>query len=512
MAEVTSGSRREFIRQTVGAATLPLLAGEAGGAHAVAPSTGGRPAQVPQRANLLFLWTDQHRGDVMPSAGDTAIRAPHLQALAERSFVFQRAYCVQPVCTPSRGSILTGMLPQRHGALDNNIPLRTDVRTLAEYLPSVYATGYFGKWHLGDELLPQHGFRQWRSIEDGYREHHRNPEDRKKLSAYHRYLAAHGFPPDVNAEGVLPAMFSRTMAAALPERYTKAAYLAQEAEAFLRARRDGQPFLLSVNTLEPHPPTYGPLNGMYDPAKMPVGPAFARPVEPTASFHHRRRAQKFNQEGYKNHPVATEGDWRRLRANYYGLVSMVDTAFGRILKALEESGQADRTIVVYTSDHGEMLGDHAMMGKGVFYEPAVHVPLLLHVPWLSRRRIDFRPPFSQIDLTPTLLELMGHPGTGFDGVSRAGRLRSAQAPAEDVVVLWNEYDDEGDDGRCLVAADGWKLILYRRDGPELFETSSDPGEFVNRAKDPAQRDRVRRMADKIKSWQARTGDTIALIT
>jgi arylsulfatase A-like enzyme len=508
MAEVTSGSRRDFIRQTVGAATLPLLAGRV---HAAAPSSDDRPAPVPDRPNLLFLWTDQHRGDVMPSSGDTAIRAPHLQALAERSFVFQRAYCVQPVCTPSRGSILTGLLPHRHGATDNNVPLRPDARTLAEYLSSDYATGYFGKWHLGDELLPQHGFREWRSIEDGYRQHHRNSEDRKKLSTYHRYLAAHGFPPDVNAEGALPAMFSRTMAAALPERYTKAAYLANEAESFLRTRRDGRPFVLSVNTLEPHPPTYGPLNGMYDPAKLPVGPAFARPVDATASFHHRRRAQKFNQEGYKNHPVTTEADWRRLRANYYGLVSMVDSAFGRILKALEESGQAERTIIVYTSDHGEMLGDHAMMGKGVFYEPAVRIPLLIHVPWLSRRRVDFRGPFSQIDLTPTLLELLGRPISEVDGVSRAGWLRRGAAPDEDVVVLWNEYDDEGDDGRCLVGADGWKLILYRRDGPELFDTSSDPGELVNRAKDVSQRDRVRRMAQKIKDWQVRTADTVPLM-
>jgi choline-sulfatase len=341
--------------------------------------------------------------------------------------------------------------------------------------------------------------------------HHRNAHDRKKLSTYHYYLAAHGFPPDVNAEGELPAMFSRTMAAALPERYTKAAYLAQEAEAFLRARRDGQPFVLSVNTLEPHPPTYSPLNGMYDSGKLPVGPAFARPVVPTASFHHRRRAQKFNQEGYKNHPVATEADWRRLRANYYGLVSMVDSAFGRILKALEESGQADRTIIVYTSDHGEMLGDHAMMGKGVFYEPAVRIPLLIHVPWLSRRRTDFRVPFSQIDVTPTLLELMGRPVAGLDGVSRADWLVSGDAPEQDVVVLWNEYDDEGDDGRCLVAADGWKLILYRRDGPELFDTASDPGELVNHAKDASQRDRLGRMARKIKDWQASIGDALPLM-
>jgi arylsulfatase len=509
MARVVSGTRRNFIRQTVGAAALPILRPQV---HAAAAPAADHTAPVPERPNLLLLWTDQHRADVMPSAGNNAIRAPHLAALAERSFVFQRAYCVQPVCTPSRGSILTGLLPHHHGALDNNIPLRPEVRTLAEYLPSDYLTGYFGKWHLGDELIPQHGFREWRSIEDGYRTHHRNPEDRKKLSTYHRYLAAHGFPPDVNAEGELPPMFSRTMAAALPEQFTKAAYLAHEAEGFLRARRDGRPFVLSVNTLEPHPPTYGPLNSMYTPDRLPVGPAFARPVDKSASLHHRRRAEKFNHEGYKNHPIATEADWRRLRANYYGLVSMVDSAFGRVLKALEESGQAERTIVVYTSDHGEMLGDHAMMGKGVFYEPAVRIPLLLHVPWLSRKRVEFNAPFSQIDLAPTLLDLMGRAMPRIDGLPRTAWLRDRRAAEVDVVVLWNEYDDEGDDGRCLIGADGWKLILYRRGEPELYDGSTDSGELINRGRDGSQQARVRRMTEKILAWQARTGDELPLVT
>ena len=245
---------------------------------------------------------------------------------------------------------------------------------------------------------------------------------------------------------------------------------------------------------------------------MIPGPAFAVPVGDDAAGHHRRLCERFRTHGFKNHPMDTVAERRRLRANYYGLVTMVDNAYGRVLRALEQSGQADNTIVVYTSDHGEMSGDHCLMTKGVFYEPAVHVPLFIHVPWLSRQRRDLAGPLSLIDLVPTLLDLLqdGVPA-GLDGVSRAGALRDPSSwRQEDVVVEWNDADFPDESGRSLVAADGWKLNLYRNDIPELYDLNGDPGELRNRAADPGQRDRVRRMAAAIRAWQQRHHDTLPL--
>jgi arylsulfatase A-like enzyme len=505
-------SRRRFVRQAASTAlALPLALSKS--ARLMAQASPGASGAAPKRPNLLLLWTDQHRGDVMPYAGNEAVQAPNLRALGERSFCFHRAYCTQPVCTPSRGSILTGLWPHHHGATDNNIPLRADARTIVEHLPPEYVTGYFGKWHLGNEITPQHGFRHWRSIEDDYRKYYSDASTRKQTSTYHRFLVERGFPPDVNPEDGLPAIFSRTMAAGMAERFTKAHYLAGEAEAFLRERRrDGQPFVLSVNTLEPHPPTYGPLNESHDPASLPASEAFGRPMSSSASLHHRHRAENLRRNGYKNHPIETQADWRRLRANYYGLVKMVDNAYGRILRALEESGQADNTIVVYTSDHGEMLGDHCLMGKGVFFEPSARIPMIIHVPWLSRQRVAFKGPFSQIDLVPTLLDLMGAaPVASVDGRSRASALRQPDTwRDEDVVVIWNESDDEREDGRCLIGADGWKLILYRGDGPELYDLNRDPAELRNLGGESAQKDRISRMGDRIRAWQQGHGDTLPL--
>jgi arylsulfatase A-like enzyme len=511
-------TRRQFLKTAVaGSAVLPGAAhlGFSEASAATAPTVSPKGlARPPERPNLLFLWTDQHRGDFVPWAGNSALKASEFFGpLGERSFVFDRACITQPVCTPSRGSIMTGLFPHNHGSIKNNIRLDPAVQCLAEYLPADYATAYFGKWHLGDEITAQHGFKEWKGIEDIYRKYYTDPADLERFSGYHEFLLSKGFPPDELDDDIDGApLFSRTMSAAMPEPYTKVAYLADEAVRFLHERRDGQPFALVVNSLEPHPPIYGPLNELHDPDKMPVGPAFMREPGPEASSRVRARREDLRKNGFKNHPLETEADYRRIRANYAGVVSMVDRAYGRIIRALEESGQADKTIVVYTSDHGEMLGDHMLMKKNQFYEEAIHVPLAIHVPWLSRRRIDFSGPVSLVDLMPTMLDLLeaGVPA-GIDGRSHADALRDPSSwKAKDVVVEINDPQIVAENGRCLVSNDGWKLNLWQGDAPELFDRNSDPGELTNCANDPAHQDRYRHMRDRIQSWQQETGDNVPL--
>jgi arylsulfatase A-like enzyme len=409
-----SVTRRKFLRTAaLGSATLSLSANTALRAQQAPTVTPKGLAQPPRRPNLLFLWTDQHRGDTVPWAGNPVVQAPHFfRPLGERSFIFERTYVTQPVCTPSRGSIMTGLWPHNHGSITNNLNLRSDCRTIAEYLPDDYATAHYGKWHLGDENKAQHGFRDWRSIEDIYRDYYTDPEDLKKFSDYHNFLVARGFPPDREPERPgSGAVFSRLMAAALPEPYTKVAFLAGEAEQFLHARRDGQPFILSVNSLEPHPPTYGPLNERHDPNAVPAGPAFAQPLGPDAPAVARGQAEK-------------------------------------------------------------------------------------------NRRV------------PTLLDLMGIDVSGqVDGRSRTETLRSPRTwREENVSVEWNDPGQPATDGRSRVTADGWKLNLYRDDRPELYHLISDPGERVNRAQEPAQRERVRRLTDELHAWQQQTHDTLPLRT
>lgn len=466
------------------------------------------------RPNIVMIWTDEQRADSMACYGNTHVQTPNLNRLADQSVVFEHAYCTQPLCTPSRASILTGLWPHQHRCIRNNEPLSPSVPTLAEMLPSEYRCAYYGKWHLGDEVIAQRGFSEWCSIEDNYRPYYSDPKHLEIFSDYHHFLVRNGFAPDSRAaDGA--RVFGRSTAAVMAERYTKAAFLGREAARFIREQSSSQPFFLSVNMLEPHMPFVGPLNDMYDPDELPVGPTFAKKPPADASWRNRFLADRYESNGHGGFSLRTEADWRRLRANYYGLVSLVDSAVGDILDALESSGRNEDTIVVYTSDHGEMMGDHGLLGKSVLYEESVRIPLLMQVPGVSPRTVSGR--ISQIDLAPTLLELAETPPPQrLSGTSRADTVRSTKADLHenDVFVEWNPSlaTDEGEEtgrdadtvrlGRqswqSIISASGWKLNLSQDDRCELFDLNSDPNEETNLYDDPQQQHTVEELSERIR--------------
>ena len=462
--------------------------------------------------NLLIIWTDQQRADSLTCHGNRVAQTPNLDHLADGSYVFERAYCAQPVCTPSRGTVMTGLWPHSHGAQTNNVPLSGEVKSIAEMISDSYRKAYMGKWHLGDEIFAQHGFEEWVSIEDTYIEHYSDPGCWSERSDYHDFLQKNGFPCDGKAKVGDGRAYSRRFAAALPEPYTKAGFLGDTASRFLREHSGERPFLLSVNFLEPHQPNFGPLNGLYDPVDLPVGPAFLVPPSNGEASLKRWKYETIQRNGYDGFDLKTEWDWRRMMANYYGLVTMVDNAVGKILDALEESGQADNTIVVYTSDHGDMMGDHALMEKGVMYEESIRIPLLIRVPWLNRRQKLLKGAIGHIDLVPTLLDLLGQPvGSHLQGQSRLHVLKGeASLEGNDVVVEWNGARRPGWDGRTLISGDGWKLSLYRDDNCELFDLNADPHELNNLLSDPAQKERIRKLSARLGDWQCQTGDSLEI--
>jgi len=480
-----------------------------------------------QRPNLLFIWTDEQRADTLACYGNEFVRTPNLNALARRSVVFRNAYCTQTVCTPSRSSVMTGLYPHTTGCMANNVPLRPSTHTIAEMVAEDYVCAHYGKWHLGDEVIAQHGFREWVSVEDMYRPHYTRSEYLDVLSDYHRYLVSQGFEPD--AESLGKRVFARPTAARMPREHTKAGFLGREAAEFVRRQDGGRPFMLYVNFLEPHMPFMGPYDDMYAPDRVPVGPHFLQTPAANASELNRYQAEYYMKSSFEGHDLRTESGWRKLRAQYLGLVTLVDEAVGEILSALEETGQADNTIIVYTSDHGDMMGDHGILAKTVQYEEAMRVPLLVRVPWLHDvgRTVEGR--ISQIDLVPTLLDLLEQPvPEGLHGVSRAGILTGrASLDDNDVVIEWNgrngrrgrlvaeRPDAEGNrflgsPWRTLVSADGWKINLSPDDQCELYDLNSDPHEMVNLYDDPAQRTRVARLAARLATWQRETADAVSL--
>ena len=317
---------------------------------------------------------------------------------------------------------MTGLYAHTTGCIENNVPLRTDQPVLAELVSDEYERGYYGKWHLGSELLPQRGFTDWVGIEDGYRAHYADPVERSRLSDYHQELIANGFEPD-SVDGELHT-FSRQTAAEMPEDFTKARFLGRRAAEFINANA-GRPWVLYVNFLEPHMPFTGPLNELHDPADLGTGSAFLRKPPEDAALVNRVLADYYAGVQWRDFDLTTEAGWREVRRNYWGLVTLIDRATGDILKALDESGQAGDTIVVFTSDHGDMMGDHNILAKCVLYEEAVRVPLLLRVPWLSNQRRDVGGRVSLVDLVPTLprASRCGRPRTAAGAQSRGRAAR-----------------------------------------------------------------------------------------
>ncbi len=489
-----------------------------------------------RRPNLLFLYTDEQAHETMRAYGNDLIETPNLDRLADESLVFEKAYVTQPVCTPSRSSILTGLYPHSSGCLRNNQPLPEDTPCLPELSDfSAYRTAHMGKWHLGDEVFAQHGFDEWESIEDGYRGYYRPSRDRDRHCSYWHWLVERGIEPPQSQDGF--NAFPRGFAARLPEEHSKPAFLAERASQFIREAGE-DPFILYVNFLEPHMPFFGPRDSQYDPADVPLPDNFDAPPGPEAPLKLRLLHEHWREVGISGISLDSEDGWRRLIANYWGLCSLVDTHVGRILRALEESGQADNTIVVYTSDHGDMMGSHRLVAKTVMYEESARVPLLLHVPWLERPAGRITSPVSQVDLVPTLLELMGHAvPSDLQGSSWRPNLHDPSTfPERDVVIEWNgpdngavgrrkrqlpehlehltDYDEAWEaitaQVRTIVTPTGWKFNYSPLGEHELYNLHEDPGETKNLIGDPAVEELVADLYERLLQWQEETGDPAEL--
>jgi arylsulfatase A-like enzyme len=487
--------------------------------------------------NVLFLWTDQHRPDTIGAYGNALIRTPHLDRLAATGTLFEQAYCAQPVCSPSRGSVLTGLYPHAHGVTGNSMKLPPQATTIAERLrPHGYACGYVGKWHLGREHCAQRGFEDfWRSTENYGFGYEPGDPDPKGLSDYEQSLVARGHLA-AGPDGELKPI-GRPAAAQMPEAAGKPAFQAAECGRFLETYKD-RPFLLMCNFLDPHGPNHSPFDAMYDPDTIPLPDSWYRELEETVPLRYRmrrRHTERLDVRWEKWAPGNLSGNderhWRELAARYWGQVSLVDKYVGQILSRLDELGLAEDTIVVYSTDHGDMMGEHRLLNKGLNYEGAARVPLLIRAPGLAPRRVAT--PVSQVGVVSTLLDLLGLPvPPGLHGESLVPLMAGGDAGPDEaeVAVEWNGYDSyppefsrpgplTGDEAmdRLLRAVDArtirrgrWKLTVHTSGEHELYDLRDDPGETHNALYDAGANRTVVDLYGRLLAWQRRTGDALAL--
>lgn len=450
------------------------------------------------RPNILWFCADQMRYDTISALGNAEINTPNIDRLMKIGTTFEKCYVQNQICTPSRASFLTGRYPAAHRVYRNGNAYfpkseKLVTKTLAE---SGYDCGLIGKLHLSTASK----FEQ--RPDDGYRlfEWCQNPgwEKVPGSNAYWTWLREKGEDPTKMFPGKPPYL-----SVGVPAELHQMAWVAERSIQFMQEDRDG-PWMLSLNPFDPHPPFNPPPEAM---DRFGDGQGLEPPLfKETDIAHQERFFDVRTQKRVAVNPLLTpeeraahvipEGDERgakpperfdglQVKAAYYAMIENLDTQFGRILDHLEATGEIDNTIIVFTSDHGEMLGDHGLLYKGCrFFEGLIRVPLIMTGPGIPQdKRSDVMA--ESIDIAPTLLSLAGiEVDKAIQGMSFTDTVfEGADFHKETVVTDFNDSlgtSEVTHDTRASMTCDGrHKLVVYHSHPGlgELFDLQEDPNEF-----------------------------------
>lgn len=440
------------------------------------------------KPNIVVIQADQLAPQALGAYGDEAARTPHIDSLAEDGAVFDRAYCTTPLCAPSRASMMTGQMPSELGCHDNGDDFPASEPTFAHHLRNAgYHTALIGRMHfIGPDQ--HHGFEERLTTDvypadmDMVPDWRRDPADR--LQWYH------------DADAVFTAGVSKATVQQDFDDEVGFRTLRHLNDRVRVNQREGEdvPFLMVTSFIHPHDP-YEPPREHWDRfAEVDIpDPAHPQVPSPDEDPHsHRLRAMS----GFDRRDPTLE-ETRRARRSYYAAVSYIDDHVGRIRDRLDELGLLESTVIVVTSDHGDMLGEKGLWFKMSPYEQSSRVPLIIHGPEHLVPRGRFANPVSLLDLAPTLRELAGEPDEDVDprrGLSlleSARRESDGQAGPEDRDVLI-EYLAEGTLRPQLTLVRGrYKYVVCPGDPDQLFDLDADPDELANIASVPEHAELVR---------------------
>jgi len=454
---------------------------------------------VADRPNILWYCSDQQRWDTIRALGNDKINTPRIDQFLETATAFTHAYSQCPICTPSRSSFLTGMYASYLRANRNGngeFPAEGTDRLITRRLRDAgYQCGLAGKLHLTG------GYDGYESrTDDGYsffQWSHSPRRDRATYADYSRWIEGKGHDPQEvlkrydferypRPEGDMPQGGflepTRSLDNVPPELHQTTWCTEMTLEFLEDAKAESKPWLMSVNPFDPHECFDAPLEfyRRYDPLDMPA-PAY-RPEDIAHQDKITAAGVDFQLEA--RHPK----DWwfPEATASYYAMIELVDEQFGRILDYLDETGQRENTIVIFMSDHGEMLGDHGLVLKGCrFYEGAVRVPLAISWPGHFQEGLVSDALVELTDIYPTLMEATEQPiPDGTQGHSLTPILTGAVPPHDHRDFVWSEYIDaigRPDATRAFMYRDRrWKLVTYHGNGiGELYDLKADPDEFEN---------------------------------
>lgn len=430
--------------------------------------------------NILLIATDQWRGDAVGYRKESDVITPNLNELANRSTVFNRCISNSPLCVPARAAIMTGQLPRENGVWSNargaDIDGPSHVRSMRD---AGYFTAVIGKTHLWrtgpgpkpglhaksmDHMLEAWGFMHRVEVNDPI-------GTGSQGCAYTDYATEHGFV-DAHRQYInewIDEMRSRNPTpwaqppAPAPKFKDIDSFIGRTAVEWLATYNKSQPFYLQVQFTGPHDPYDGPedFRTLYQDQEIDVGT--------TATIENPSPFLKARLDSRSTIVRATREQRRQWRINYYANISLIDHWVGELLETVDKSGFADNTWVLFTSDHGEMLGDLGLMGKTVYFEPSVHIPLLIHSPYAKRQ--DTKQLVQQVDLANTLLDI-GAVKTFNDSIGRS--LKS--------IVVGSDSNDTCDAvvselfGESTIITDRYKLTVKTE--------TDEPTQFIDRQETP----------------------------
>ncbi|TWT57440.1 Arylsulfatase [Thalassoglobus neptunius] len=444
-------------------------------------------SEVRSRPNILWICSDQQRYDTIHRFGNSLIHTPNIDQIADHGISFDQAYCQSPVCSPSRASFLTGRYPRNTGCRQNGQTIHSTERLLPRILKDHgYRCGLAGKLHLSSCSEGK----VEEKIDDGYDVFHwsHHPQPDWPENAYQQWLAS----KNVSWEELLTSPEVGYVREGVPAEYHQTTWCAEMAIEFIRSTTD-QPWMFSVNMFDPHHPFDPPAEYLkrYRPEEMPLPKFQKATLDQKPSYQQLDHVWAHNDVGGMRVDTITPAESQRITAAYYAMVELIDDQVGRMIETLRETGQLDNTIVIFMSDHGEMLGDHGLYLKGPhFYEEAVHVPLCLQ--WnngfqKSRRSSAL---VELTDLVPTLCEAVGIPlEEQFQGRSFLPLCVDDSPVDEHRDSVFCEYLNSWTHEHSyatMLRTNTHKIVVYHGvDEGELYDLESDPGEFVNLWSNPS---------------------------
>ena len=518
--------------------------------------------------NFVLFITDQHRADYLGCYGHPVLRTPHIDSIAASGTRFRKFYVASPVCMPNRASLMTGRMPAVHGVRCNGIPLSQDCVTFVDLLRDAgYDTALIGKSHLqnftGNPALSKRA-----APRAGYREP--SPPLRQAMridltaGSYGQEQPAHWAKPGAHVatpfygyghveivtghgdavDGDYRQWLREKDPAALnllgpqnsaphdygvpqayrtriPEALYSTNYLAERAEAYLRGRKaDAAPFFLTVSFPDPHHPFNPPGRywDMYRPEQFPVPEAFRRndwtPPPHVQTVIDQRASGRADLHGMRSIAVSAR-EAQEAQALTCGMIACLDDGIGRVLRALDTSGERDNTIVIFTTDHGDHLGDHRLMLKGAEqYQSILHVPFIWSDPQAPEAAATDAIG-STIDIPATILDRARiAPYVGMQGKSLLASMGAEGTPVRDCAFVQYEQQMGDQDVDHMprwhtIVDDRYRMTVMSGSGfGELYDLASDPGEFDNLWDKPEHAGLKARLMERLLQLEIEHTDTV----